>query len=69
MDMKTPRPKKMWALYNCSTLWCIGRTKTECIQEAEVLTGEQWSKCNKYMQILPVIVSPVILANASKGGE
>ena len=59
MSMKTPRAKKTWALYNYQTLWCTGRTKTECIQEAEMLTGEQWGKCKQYMQVLAVTVTPI----------
>ncbi len=48
-----------WALYNCSVLWRVERTKRALREVAEEATGEPWSKCKKYFRIIKVTVNPV----------
>jgi len=36
------KSNEYWALYNCSVLWHVAKTRKECKISAEDLTGEKW---------------------------
>lgn len=48
---------KVWGLYNYNNLVYVARLRRDCVSHAEELSGEEWSKCKKYLQVRKVTVT------------
>ena len=50
------KSNEYWALYNCSTLWCVEKTQAACKEYAAKATGRSWKEGKVIFDIVKVTV-------------